>query len=153
MYKPIDYNLLNQNNACTPQMDLVKKHFGLKPIPLTKTVVSKLSYLFDIDWIAKKLLSEKDFRKYKKVMKPALKKYMKADDKAMSEHESVTNLAWKKYEKVVKLHGNSNQSLKKYEKDHQQAYVDYNTKCKLARAEYRKVIALEFIEIYKKGMA
>lgn len=158
MYTPIDYNLLNENKACGPQLDLIKKHFGLKPIPLTKEVVSNLSYLFDIDWIAKRFLTEKDFIKYKKAQYPAFKKYIKADDEALAQHEETTHLAWKEYDEVVDSNwangGRSNsKAARKYNKAQDLANLHYNNKCKLARAEYRKVIALEFIKLYKKGMA
>lgn len=153
MYTPIDYNLLNENKACGPQMDLIKKHFGLKPIPLTKEVVSNLSSLFDIDWVAKKFLTVKDFIKYKKVISPAAKKYLRAEDKAISQHEANTKLVWLEYEKILQSNGRSDRGFRKCEKGHEQASVDYYNTCKLARAQYRKVIALEFIKLYKKGMA
>lgn len=153
MYTSIDYNLLNENKACGPQMDLIKKHFGLKPIPLTKKVVSNLSSLFDIDWAAKKFLTVKDFIKYKKVISPAAEKYLRAEDKAISQHEVNTKLVWLEYEKILQSNGNSDRGLRKCQKGHEQANVDYYNTCKLARAQYRKVIALEFIKLYKKGMA
>lgn len=141
MYPPITYELLESKNACTYQLELVKEHFGLEPIPLTESVVEQFGVLFDIEWAAENLLTDVDYDKwiatseltvssyqsfidasqleYDQTMAESFS-YARDHDPTYSTHISVSQSAWNKFREI---------------RDHY-------------RSIYKRLMSREFIRLY-----
>lgn len=122
MYLPITYKLLKSKKACKEQLDLVKKHFGLKPIPLTRKVVNNFSELFDVEWIADRLLTDPDFKEYVANRYIALTKYTRTIKNAWAERTRNTS---------------------------DKTSYNYKTATEIALSDFKKTIATEFVRLYK----
>ncbi len=147
MYQPITYSLLKSKNACQQQLDLIETHFGkIKPIPLTKKIISQFGSLFDINWAAKNLLTSADLEEYDKVTAPALEEYEKVTETAWNEYEKLKFIAWEKYIIVTVT------ATKEFNKVITPAWEEYEKIKDSAWEECNKVKASEFIRIYKQGM-
>lgn len=155
-YVPITYSLLKEKKACYHELQKFVEVVGLnKPMTLTKEFVNKFYYDFTVEWSAENLLTQKDYKEYKKVKKLAFADFHK-----------IKNVAWSRYQKEMEpvlTQYRISKNLAKTKIQHHCIFNVYKEALDVSWASYVKVVdaahrkcckiaAQEFVNIYKKGM-
>lgn len=143
MYKPITYFLLVEKKWNKSDIDLFEAHFGkTKVIPLTIEILDTFFKIFDIEWVARELLTNEDLLKFKEVIKLDYERRYNAIKAASANYYiAVSNVDREYYSDIITSDKASN--------DKDEAYAEYIKVIAPFYAEYEKAKALAFIEIYK----
>lgn len=152
MYPPITYELLKSKRACKNQLDLVKEHFGMEPIPLTDKVIDEFSSTFDVAWAARHLLTNNDLALYLKSKAVAFTKLDSIYTAAISIYRPIYEECQVAYMKDDSDAVSYRKDVDKHIKIETDALADYRKAYNPAAAEYNTTVAREFVRIYKAGM-
>ena len=136
----ITYKQLIDKKACEKQRELFKKIFG-QSVTLTKDIVKKYGSQFDVNWLAKNFLNEKDYREYYEKREPFLKEYNEKCEPFLKEYEEKRELLWKEYEE------NRDSFWKEYNEKCEPFLKEYNEKCEPFLKEYNEKRSIVFFEI------
>ena len=87
---------LIEKNACSEQVKLFRKHFGLE-VNVTQALCRKVSAVFDWSWAAANLLTPPQRAEYERVEGAAYVEYERVEGTALAEYERVRGPAWAEY--------------------------------------------------------
>jgi len=98
----ITYKQLIDKNACEKQRKLFKEIFG-QSVTLTQDIVKKYGSQFDVNWLAKNFLNEKDYREYYEKREPFLKEYNEKCEPFLKEYNEKGEPSYREYKEKREL--------------------------------------------------
>lgn len=155
-YVPITYSLLREKKCCYHELLKFGEIVGLKkPMSLAKAFVNKFYYNFKVEWAAENLLTQKDYKEYKKVKKAAFADFHKIKKVAWARHQREMDPILTQYhisKNLAKTNIQHHCNFNLYKEALDLSWASYVKVVDNAHRKCCKIVAQEFVNIYKKGM-
>ena len=133
---------LHRLQACTEQVNLFTTEWPDGCEVNQANALRAIELGLDIDFLARKVLTDDNLAEYNKVRDQAQAKYDKACDQAWAEYKKVRDQAQAEYNKV------RDQAWAEYDKACAPAWAEYKKVRDPAWAEYNKACAMAFVRLW-----